>query len=181
MNNHRPAAAVLRDMGSFAFDIRDAVRGLRRDRGYAATVILTLALTIGATTAVFSIVNGVLLKPLAYRESDRLVALREIWRQLSDRIPVLEVNERHFEYWRTHAHSFESLAQYIAYPATLTGSGDAVQILVMRSSGSLFDVLQVQAAIGRTLSSDDEPSERPEVAVISAGLWRRRFGADPAV
>ena len=168
-------------MGSFAFDIRDAVRGLRRDRGYAATVILTLALTIGATTAVFSIVNGVLLKPLAYRESDRLVALREIWRQLSDRIPVLEVNERHFEYWRTHAHSFESLVQYIAYPATLTGSGDAVQILVMRSSGSLFDVLQVQAAVGRTLSSDDEPSERPEVAVISAGLWRRRFGADPAV
>jgi predicted peroxiredoxin len=66
-------------MGSLRFDLRDTLRAVRRDRAYAATVILTLALTIGATTAIFSIVNGVLLKPLAYRESHRLVSVRALW------------------------------------------------------------------------------------------------------
>jgi putative ABC transport system permease protein len=168
-------------MGALRFDLRDAVRGLRRDRGYALTVVFTLALTVGATTAVFSIVNGVLLEPLAYRESHRLVAVREIWRQFGARFAPLEVNEQHFEYWRAQTRSFESLAQYIALPANLTGAGDAAQIIVGRSSGSLFDVLQVQAALGRTLTRDDEPSDRPEVVVIGDGLWRRRFGSDPGV
>src|SRR5438034_8698179 len=132
-------------------DFRDAVRALRRDRAYTLIVIGTLALTIGATTAVFSIVNGVLLKPLAYRESHRLVALKEIWRQYEDRITTLAVNERHFDYWREHARSFESLAQYRALPANLTGRGEAAQITIVRGSGSLFDVLQVPAVLGRTL------------------------------
>ena len=165
-------------MGHISFDLRDALKSLRRDPSYAATVILTLALTIGATTAVFSIVNGVLLKPLAYRESHRLVAVREIWRQFSG---VLEVNEQHFEYWRAHAASFESLAQYIPLPANLTGSGEAAQITIVRASGSLFDVLQVPASIGRTLTPDDERDDRPRTVVITDALWRQRFGADPAV
>jgi hypothetical protein len=131
---------------------RDAVRGLRRDRAYTLTVIGTLALTIGATTAVFSIVNGVLLKPLAYRESHQLVAGKEIWRQRADRTATLEVNEQHFEYWRRHTRTFESLAQYIVLPANLTGVGDATQINVGRVSGTLFEVLQVQAALGRRSS-----------------------------
>ena len=165
-------------MGHIGFDLRDALKSLRRDPSYAATVILTLALTIGATTAVFSIVNGVLLEPLAYRESHRLVAVREIWRQFSGQ---LEVNEQHFEYWREHAASFESLAQYIPLPANLTGSGDAAQITIVRASGSLFDVLQVTASIGRTLTPDDEREDRPRTAVITDSLWRQRFGADPTV
>jgi putative ABC transport system permease protein len=168
-------------MGYLFFDLRDAFRGLRRDLAYALTVVVTLALTIGATTAVFSIVDGVLLKPLAYRESGRLVSIREIWRQLADRIPVIEVNERHFEYWRTHTQTFESMAQYIVLPGTLTGVGDAAQVLVGRASGSLFDVLQVKAALGRTMLTADEPSDRPEVAVITDAMWRQRFGSDPAV
>src|SRR5215831_7424274 len=168
-------------MGTLLFDLRDALHGLRRDRAYALTVVFTLALTVGAATAVFSIVDGVLLKPLAYRESHRLVSLKEIWRQLAQRIPSLEVNEQHFEYWRTHAQAFESMAQYIVLPANLTGVGDAARISVGRTSGSLFDVLQVQAALGRTLTSADEPSGRPEVAAITDECWRQRFGADPGV
>ena len=163
------------------FDLRDALRGLRRDRGYTLTVVFTLALTIGATTAVFSIVNSVLLEPLAYRESHRLVSIREVWGQLADRMPVLEVNEQHFEYWRTHARTFASMAQYIVRPGNLTGAGDAVEIAVGRCSGSLFDVLQVRAAIGRALTPADEPVAQPEVAVLSDALWRRRYGADPAI
>ena len=162
-------------MGSLKFDLVDAVRSFRRDRIYVLTVLLTLAVTLGATTAVFSIVNGVLLQPLAYRESHRLVALKEIWRA-----GALEVNERHFNYWREHARSFAVMAQYIARPANLTGAGEAARITVARASGSLFEVLGVQAALGRTLTSEDEPRERPNVAVISDGLWRRRFGSDPS-
>ena len=168
-------------MGGLVFDIRDALRGFRRDRVYTVTVIATLALTIGATTAVFSIVNGVLLKPLAYRESHRLVALREIWRQFSDRLPTLGMNERHFEYWRAHTTSFESLAQYSQRPSNLTGSGDAAQISVVSCSGSLFDVLQVQASIGRTLSPRDEAEGAAAVATITDSLWRQRFGGDPRI
>jgi hypothetical protein len=167
-------------MGSLRFDLVDAI-SFRRDRVYVATVLITLAVTIGATTAVFSIVNGVLLEPLAYREPHRLVALREIWRQFGDHASVLEVNERHFGYWREHARAFDSMAVYRVWPANLTGAGEAMRITVARSSGSLFDVLRTPAALGRTLTLDDEPPGRPDIAVISDGLWRRRFAADPAV
>jgi predicted permease len=168
-------------MRTLLFDLRDAVRGLRRDRAYAATVIGTLALTIGAATAVFSIVDGVLLKPLAYRESQRLVAVKEVWRQLADRMPTAPVNEHHFEYWRQHARTFDSMAQYVVLPANLTGAGESAQISLGRTSGSLFDVLEVHAALGRTLSTADEPSDRPEAAVITDTCWRQRFGSDPAI
>src|SRR3954469_17140567 len=106
-------------MGALKFDLLDAVRGLKRDGLYVVTMLLTLAVTIGATTAVFSIVNGVLLQPLAYREPQRLVALREVWRQTTDRVGTIAVNERHFEYWRAHATSFESMAQYRITSANL--------------------------------------------------------------
>jgi predicted permease len=168
-------------MHSLLFDLRDAFRSLRRERSYAATIILTLTLTLGATTAVFSIVNGVLLKPLAYRESHRLVALSEIWRQFADRFPELPINEQHFEYWRAHAKTFESLAQYVARPANLTGSGEATQITVVHASASLFTVLEVPASIGRTFADDDERPGRPAVVVVTDRLWRQRLGSDPAV
>jgi predicted permease len=168
-------------MGSLPFDLRDSLKSLRRDASYAITVILTLAVTTGATTAVFSIVNGVLLKPLAYRESHRLVAVREISRRADRPTPPMEVNEQHFEYWRAHAVSFESLAQYIVRPANLTGSGEAARINVVRASGSIFDALQVTAAAGRTLTPDDEFEGRPLTIVITDRLWRQRFSADPTV
>jgi len=171
-------------MTQLSFDLRDILRGLRRDRAYTATVVVTLALTIGATTAVFSIVDGVLLRPLAYHDSERLMSVKEIWRQLAQRMgprPGMEVNAQHFEYWRTHARSFESMAQYIVLPANLTGVGDAIQIQVGRASGSLFELLQVQAAVGRTLLTTDDSSGQADVIVISDALWRQRFAADPRV
>ena len=170
-------------MGLLTLDLRDAVRGMRRDRAYATTVVLTLALTIGATTAIFSIVNGVLMKPLAYPEPHRLVALRENWvgRQLAPSSLGLEVNERHFQYWREHATMFEGLAQYRALAANLTGGGEAAQITVAHCSGSLFDVLRARAVLGRTLQPSDDPESAPDVAMISDALWRRRFSADAAI
>lgn len=168
-------------MGHIGFDLRDAVKSLRRDPSYAATVILTLALTIGATTAVFSIVNGVLLRPLAYPESDRLVALREVMVELVSRYPVLPVNGRHFEEWRAQSRTFESLAEYLPMSANLTGAGEPVQVDVVRTSGGLFDVLQVRPSIGRALRLSDEGRGAPDVAVLGHTLWRDRFGADASI
>jgi predicted permease len=166
----------------FLFDLRDALRGLGRDRFYSATVVATLALTIGAAAAVFSIVDGVLLKPLQYPDAARLVTLQEIWREASPRGTAYAVNERHFEYWREHARSFESMAQYVVRPANLMGTtGDAVQIALARTSGSLFDVLQVRAAAGRTLTTADEGRDRPDVIVLSDSTFRERFNSDTSI
>src|SRR6185436_19392010 len=163
------------------FDLRDALRGLRRDLGYTATTVLTLALTIGATTATFSIINGVLLRPLAYRESHQLVALREVFVEIADRYPVLPLNGRHFEEWQGQAQTFAALAEYLPLSSNLTGTGDATKISLVKTSGGLFDVLQVAPILGRPLRADDEGRDAPDVAVIGHALWRDRFGADPAI
>ena len=168
-------------MGNLLFDIRAALRNLRRDRAFSATVILTLAVTIGATTAAFSIVNGVLLRPLPFPQPDRLVTLREIWKEVADRMPLAPVNERHFEYWRAHNQSFSALAQYITLPANLTSGGAAAQISVTRTSATLFDVLRTHPQIGRPLTAADEAPGAANVAVISDGLWHRRFGGSDAI
>ncbi len=163
------------------FDLRDVITGLRRDIGYAATVVFTLALTIGATTAVFSIVNGVLLRPLAYREAHRLVAIRDIYRQIEHQYPTLPVNPHHFEEWRAHAQSFDALTEFLVSSANLSGGGTPRQIVVVRAAGRLFDVMAVRPALGRPLGPDDERKEAPDVVVISDALWRERFHADPSV
>ena len=107
-----------------ALDLKDSLRGLRCDLGYAITSVCILALTIAATTTTFSIVNGVLLKPLAYRESHALVALREVVLELAGQYPVVPVNGHHFEEWRSQARTFEALAEYLPMSANLIGAGE---------------------------------------------------------
>lgn len=165
-------------MSSLAFDLRDIVRSLRRDRLYAGTVIATLALTLGASTAVFSIVDGVLLKPLPYRDSQRLVSIREIVREISATYPSLSANARHFEEWRNHATSFASMAALDFRVRNLTGAGEPAQLAILRTRGALFDVLGTSVAMGRALTPDDEQPDRPTAAVISHRLWEQRFGGD---
>src|SRR6478672_1973946 len=91
-------------------DVRLAIRGLRRDPLYAAAVVCTLAMTLGASTAIFSIVNGVLLRPLPYHDPDQLLSIREIVSRLANQYPTLPANARHFEEWRDHASSFAAMA-----------------------------------------------------------------------
>ena len=168
-------------MTHWLFDVRDLLRGLRRDRLYAGAVIGTLALTLGASTAVFSIVDGVLLKPLAYRESQQLVSIREVVRERSARYPSLPANAHHFEAWRNQAASFSSMAALDFRVTNLTGTGEPVQLSIVRTRGGLFDVLQSPVAMGRALTTDDEQPGRPAVAVISQRLWRERLGQEPNV
>ncbi|HEY7502448.1 MAG TPA: ABC transporter permease, partial [Vicinamibacterales bacterium] len=168
-------------MRELVHDLRDTWRGLRRDRLYSVAVVGTLALTLGASIAVFSIVNGVLLRPLGYPEPQSLVSIREILPGIHDRYPTLPVTMRHFEIWRDRATVFTSMAAMDWRTSTLTGAGEATQVVVLRTSGTLFDVLRIPTALGRGLTRDDENRERPAVTVISDQLWRERLGGDPAV
>jgi putative ABC transport system permease protein len=160
-------------------DLRLAVRAIRRDALYAAAVIGTLALTLGASTAVFSIVNGVLLRPLPYPNPGRLVSIREVVPQWAQQYPTLPANLRHVEEWRTHATSFVSIAALDWRTTNAMGAGDPFQATILRASGTLFDVLEIRVAAGRPLARSDERPDQPPVAVISHEFWAERLGHDP--
>jgi len=168
-------------MDNLRIDLRDAARGIGRDALYAGAVVATLALTLGASTAIFSIVNGVLLRPLAYREAHRLVAIREIVPAVARQYPTLPANARHFEEWRRQATTLSSIAELEWRTTSLTGTGDPAQVAIIRASGSVFDVLQASVAFGRPLVREDEQPDRPPVAVISARFWEDRLSRDPQV
>jgi predicted permease len=168
-------------MDSVLVEIRDTVRALRREPLYAAAVVATLALTLGASTAVFSILNGVVLRPLAYREAQQLVSIREVRPTAARRYPTSPVNARHFEEWRNRATTFAAIAMVEWRTTNLTGAGDPAQVIVVRTSGTVFDVLQTPVALGRPLTRADERLDHPPVAVINERLWEDRLGREPQV
>ncbi len=161
-------------------DVRYSLRALRREPGFAAAAILTVALGVGANTAIFSIVNGVLLRPLSYAAPERLVALREVVPAFVKMYPTLPVSARHFVEWRARTKSFERLSAMD--PTTITlGDGQAEQLDAMRVSADIFRTLGVQAALGRTFVDGEDQEGHNGVAVITDSLWRRRFHADPRI
>ena len=163
------------------FDIRYALRTLARNPGFAAVAILTLALGIGANTAIFAVFNGVLLSPLPYPQLERLVAVQEIVPKFEKYGPTLPVNAWHFREWRKQNRSFDGLALVNAVNFTLTSSGEPERIDGARVSSSLFPMLGIQAALGRTFLKEEDHPGRDQVVVISDRLWARRFQRDPAV
>lgn len=158
-------------------DLRYAARSLRRTPVVTATAVLTFALGIGANTAVFSIVDAVLLRPLTYEDPARLVVLHDTVPQLG----LIPVGAAEFEEWRATARSFEAIALTAVAPVILTGAGDPVRLDAARVSADLFPMLGIEAALGRTFSRDEEVLGRQRVVVLSDGLWRSRFGADPSI
>ncbi|MBP7050621.1 MAG: ABC transporter permease [Phycisphaerae bacterium] len=161
-------------------DIRNGVRTLARSPGYAAVIVFTLSLGVGATTAIFSVVNGVLLRPLSYPQSDRLVCIQERISSLADKYPVLPVGARHFIEWRQRCTSFESLSLIDNDFMTLTGRGDPERLDALRVSANLFETLGVRPVMGRAFVAEEEEGAN-HVAIISDGLWRRTFGADSSI
>jgi predicted permease len=160
-----------------ARDVRYALRTCARNPGFSTVVLVTLALGIGANTAVFSVIDAVLLRPMTYTEPERLVVVHET---LPDRgrIPVGAVE---FEEWRRAAKSFEQMALMAVAPVILTGSGDPERLDAARVSPSLFPMLGIDAALGRTFTPDEEVLGRHRVVVLSDAVWRTRFGADPSI
>lgn len=162
-------------------DIRYAFRTLLRERGFAAMAVLSLAVGIGANTAIFSVVNGVLLRPLPYRDPGRLVTMRELVPKMAHLYPTLPVNFSHYYEWRKSWSAVESVAIIESSAPNLTGAGEPEMLNGARVSASIFRILGVTPRLGRGFRDEEDPEGHDGVAVISDALWKRRFGGDPAI
>ena len=165
-------------MDTLLKDIRYAFRALLRRPGFGAMVILTLALAIGANTAIFSVVNGVLLQPLPYPGSDRLVALRD---SNPSKQPDSQVAPGHFVEWQKQTTVFSALEAYRTVSYNLSGEGAPERLLAGRVSVGMFKMLGAQPILGRDFLADEEQVGHEKVVLIGESLWRRRFGGDASV
>src|SRR5688572_16658266 len=153
-------------------DLRLALRLCFRHPLLSLAAIGSLALGIGANTAIFTVLNGSVLRPLAYADPDRLMV---VWETRSDN-PRRAVAPANFIDWRRETTAFSGLAAFDDFTATLTGAGEAQRIHAVSASGNFFDVLGVQAQIGRVMTPDDDRADAPKVAVLTDGLWHQLFG-----
>jgi predicted permease len=158
-------------------DARYAFRMLRRNPGFTAVAILTLALGIGANTAIFSVVNGVLLNPLPFPHAEQLVTLSES----KPNFATGSISYPNFRDWQKNNRTFSSMAIARTYSFGLTGSGEAEQLRAEFVSSDFFPLLGVNPVIGRTFASGEDQMGAAPVALISAGFWKRKFGASPEI
>jgi predicted permease len=161
-------------MSQFWKDIRRSLRTLLKRPGFSSVCVLTLALGIGANTAIFSVVNAILLRQLPFRHADRIVWITGVRPVRSDAPFSLP----DFLDYRDQVGSLDSLSAVGNWSGNLTGQGDTEQLNGVRVSANLFETLGVNAALGRTLESEDDEPGSPRVVVMSYGLWQRRFGGD---
>jgi putative ABC transport system permease protein len=154
-------------------DCRFAFRRLRRSPGFTIVAALTLALGIGANSAMFSIINAVLLRPLSYRDPQNLVLLSEHWPQF----PKLSLSYLNYKDWRDQSHSLEAVGAVRNSVVTMTGGPDAERIPSQNATANLFTLLGVTPELGRTFDAEEDKPGGPPVAVISHSLWQRRFSS----
>jgi putative ABC transport system permease protein len=157
-------------------DLRYAMRTLRKNPGFTAIAVLTLALGIGANTAIFSVVNGVLLRPLPFRDPSRLVLIAE-----RSPFPVISTSRENYLDWRDQSHSFEAMEATRSGSITLTGAGEPERLNVRMATAGLFSMLGINAWIGRTFLCEEDSAGGTPVALLSYGLWQRRFGGSPDI
>jgi len=164
---------------SIRSDVRYALRTLRRAPGFTTVAALTLALGIGTTTAMFSLVDGILLRPLPYPHSDRLVRLIQAYPEKGlDRWPLSQAN---LALYRDRMHEFESFAGYSRSGATFGDDGHRERLSVVRATGDFFDVLGVKPFIGRPFGRAEDTPGTNNVVVLSYGFWQTRFAGDQRV
>jgi predicted permease len=162
-------------LDELAQDVRFAVRTLRKSPGFTAIAILTLALGIGANTSLFSVVNGVLLNPLPYPHPEQLVMLHESKPNFKNG----SISYPNFLDWQKDNQSFSGMAVSRNYAFTLSNAGEPEQLRGRLISSDFFNVLGVKPVIGRTLLPGEDKIGGAPVAIISAGLWKRKFAASP--
>ena len=159
--------------------MRYALRSLARSPGFSAAVILTLALGIGANTAVFSVLRGVLLRPLPHRNGEQLMYLRQSATQAGQENALFSVPE--ILDYRSQARSLTGFAEFSAMPFNLLGADEPVQVQAGIVTGNYFDVMGLGAAAGRTFSAEDDGAAAAPVMVLTREYWHTAFGGDPAV
>ena len=159
-------------------DVRIAIRVMRKNRAFAFAAVGTLALSVGANTAIFSVVYAALLKPLPYAHPHELVAVSMYVPSLQARFPTLAVRPSDFEELRRSNGAFSEMAAIRDRNFTLTGQGEPQRLYGARVSANLFSMLGVQPALGRTFLPEEDAPGRERVVVISHDLWSRRFGGD---
>jgi predicted permease len=160
-------------METLVKDLRYGIRSLAKRPGFTAIAILTLALGIGASTAIFSVVDGVLLRSLPYPDAEQIVQLREI-NERGGRMPFAEPN---FLDVRARSHSFVGVAQYSGQLTTVTGGIEPVRASTYNVSADFFNVLGIKPLLGRTFSPEESKTGGAPVAVVSYGFWQRLLGA----
>ncbi len=163
-------------------NLRYALRLLRRSPGFTATAILVIALGIGANTALFIVVHSVLMKPLPFRDPGRLVDIAETEAYGGTRAQFLVPGADFFD-WQKQSHGFEAMALEAQKIYNLSGSGGQLpeQVMAQEASWNLFPMLGVNAALGRVFTESDDSAEASATAVITWGVWKRRYGADPHI
>ena len=166
-------------MDAILQDLRYGFRMLRRSAGATAVAVICLALGIGATTAIFTVINAALLRPLPFRDSDKLVVLWEqnVKRNLID----FDASPPNYRDWTERSKSFATIAALRPGPATLIGSGQPERVEIARVTPTLFQMLGVNAIEGRTFIQEDADPARGRVVILSSDLWQRRFGSDPGI
>ena len=165
-------------METLLHDLRYGFRMLRKTPGFTAVAVLTLALGIGANTAIFSVVNAALLRSMPFPEAGRLMMLFHAYPKLN--LPRATVSPTGFDYYRQNVQSFENLGAFSGWhsPQNLTGTGNPERVRAVSVTGSLFAVMGVQPLLGRTVSPADDQPGANRVAVLSYSLWQQRFGGD---
>jgi predicted permease len=159
-------------------DLRYAARVLRRNPGFTLIALLALALGIGANTAIFSVVNGDLFRPLPFHDPDRLMMLDEKW---LPRFPHFEATRKDFLSWREQSHSFDQISAFVGVPFNLTGADRPERISGARVSANLPAVLGVKPVLGRSFAPEEDTAGNDNVVLLGYSLWHRRFGGDPRV
>ncbi len=161
----------------FLQDLRYGLRRLVKSPGFTTVSILTLALGIGANTTMFSVVNGVLISPLPFRNADRIVS---VFQDLPN-FPQGSISYPNFLDWQRDNHSFEAMAAYRWANGTITGAGQPENVYARCISATFFPILGVNPILGRNFNAADDRRGADPTVLISEGLWQRKFGSDPAV
>lgn len=160
-------------------DIRFALRSLVKRPGFTLIIVLTLALGIGANAAVFSVINGVLLRPLPYRDADRVVML---WQNNSKAgVPRNDVSPANFVDWSEQSTSFEAMAGIEPFGFSMVGEGEPERFSAWLVTSGFFQVAGIDALVGRTFTAEDYQPGNNQVVMLGYGLWQRRFGGDSNV
>ena len=163
----------------FARDLGYLLRQMRRAPGFAAAAILTLALGLGAATAMFSIVNSVLLEPMKYRDPGRLYSVVNLPARQAPQLGYWLVNARHYHEWRSHCESCEDVALAWTTALALTGAGEPYMFPGLLVSYNFFRTLGLQPALGRDFRPEEELLGHDREVILTDALWRSRFGGDP--